>query len=70
MAKQLSPWCKQAKHRMIDLDLSVNEVAEKIGKTREYTSAILNGRVYSEGVVNDISDLLNISNDMCTLGNN
>ena len=50
MAKVLSPWCKQAKIRLIELDMTVAELARKVGLTREYTSAIVNGRMYSEPV--------------------
>ena len=55
MGKVLSPWCKQAKIAMIELDMTVVELAEKIGKSREYTSAVVNGRIYAEPVVKAIS---------------
>lgn len=67
MKKVLSPWCKQAKCEMINHDLTVGELAEKIGKSREYTSAVLNGRVYAEPVVKAISDVLNIEESACSL---
>ena len=60
MAKVLSQWCKDVKKEMIDRDMSVGELAEIIGKTRVYTSSIINGRVYSEPAVKAISDVLNI----------
>ena len=34
MAKKLSPWCKEAKKKMIDMDLEVNELASSLGLTR------------------------------------
>lgn len=46
MAKKLSPWCKEAKKKMIDMDLEVNELASSLGLTRPYVSSVLNGRVY------------------------
>lgn len=60
MAKKLSPWCKLAKKTMIDRDLEVNELAEKLGLTRPYVSSILNGRVNSPVAVKKISDFLHI----------
>ena len=60
MAKKLSPWCKEAKKKMIDMDLEVNELASSLGLTRPYVSSVLNGRVYSPVAVKKISDYLQI----------
>lgn len=70
MGKVLSPWCKQAKCELINRDMSVTELAEKIGRTREYTSAVVNGRIYSEPAVKAISDVLNITETACSLVGN
>lgn len=70
MGRILSPWCKQAKIKMIELDMSVNQLAEKIGKTREYTSAVVNGRIHSEPAIKEISDVLNIQETACSLNGN
>ncbi len=70
MRKVLSPWCKQAKIAMIESDLTVEELAKKIGRSREYTSAVINGRAYSEPVVKVISDVLNIPETACSLNGN
>lgn len=43
--------------------MTIDELAMKAGFSREYVSAILNGRVVSENGINKISDTLNISND-------
>lgn len=67
MARALSPWCKQAKIRLIQLDMTVAELSDKVGLTREYTSAIVNGRAYSEQAVKAISDVLNIEETACSL---
>lgn len=67
MARVLSPWCKQAKIQLIQLDMTVAELAMKVGLTREYTSAIINGRAFSEPAVKAISDVLNISETACSL---
>lgn len=60
MGKILSPWCKQAKCELINRDMSVSQLAQTIGKSREYTSAVVNGRIYSEPAIKAISDVLNI----------
>lgn len=67
MARVLSPWCKQAKIRLIELDMTVAELASKVGLTREYTSAIVNGRAFSEPAIKEISDVLNIAETACSL---
>ena len=69
MAKVLSPWCKQAKIELIKRDMSVGELAENVGMTREYISAVVNGRVYSESAVKIISDVLNIKDSAHSLSN-
>ena len=70
MGKVLSPWCKQAKKAMIDLDMTVKELAEKVGLSREYTSSVVNGRIYAEPAVKAISDVLNIPETACSLNCN
>lgn len=67
MKRALSPWCKQAKIRLIELDMTIPELAEKVGMTRQYTVAIINGRAYSEPAVKAISDVLNITETACSL---
>ena len=61
MAKTLSPWCKSAKKAMIDKDLSVQDLATQAGFTREYVSAIVNGRQYSPDAIGKISEILEIN---------
>lgn len=70
MGKILSPWCKQAKKELIDRDMTVGELAQAIGKSREYTSAVVNGRIYSGPAVKAISDVLNITETACSLNGN
>jgi len=67
MGRILSPWCKQAKIKMIEIDMDINQLAKEIGKSREYTSAIVNGRIYSEPAIKAISDALNIEETACSL---
>lgn len=61
MARKLSPWCKWAQISLKLNDMNASELADKVNLTREYTSAVINGRAYSEPAVNAISDVLNIS---------
>ena len=63
MGRKLSPWCKRVKIAMIQADMNMKDLAEKIGMTREYTSSIVNGRTLSESAIRSISDCLNIQND-------
>ena len=60
MKIKLSPWSKAVKKEMIERDMSIKDVAEALGMAREYVSAVINGRVYSESAVKKISDYLNI----------
>lgn len=70
MGKALSPWCKRAKCELIRRDMTTTELAKIIGKSREYTSAVVNGRVYAAPVVKAISDVLNIEENARPLDGN
>ena len=59
MAEKLSPWCKKAKIAMIQKDIGVSDMAEKLGNNRSYISSVLNGRVVSPPIRKRISDYLN-----------
>lgn len=67
MERKLSPWCKEVKIAMIRRDWGVGDLANAVNMTREYTSAVINGRVYSTPAVKIISDVLNIAENACTL---
>ncbi len=69
MARKLSPWCKNARITMIEKNLSVSDLSKNIGLTREYTSSILNGRVYAAPAVKKISSFLGIPDDDITSEN-
>ncbi len=64
--KPLSPWCKAVKHALIDKDMEVGDLAEKIGKSRSHTSGVINGKIYAEPTVKLISDYLNITDTACS----
>lgn len=57
-----SEWVKSVRIKMIELGLSVNDLAKEVGYCRGYTSAILNGRVTNETARQTISDYLNLPN--------
>lgn len=61
--KAKTDWAKSVRVKMIELNLSVNELASEVGFTREYTSSIINERVMSDSARKTISDYLNIPND-------
>ncbi len=56
-----SDWSKQVKKAMIDADLDTNDIADKFKWTRQYVSAIINGRIYQREAVNNISLYLGVS---------
>lgn len=57
MKRKLSPWCKAVKIAMIQKDWGVADLAQAVKMTKEYTSAVINGRVISEPAVKVISDI-------------
>ncbi len=60
MEKKLTPWCENVKIAMIEREWSVQDLADAVGMSRVYTSALINGRVQSEAAMQLISDVLNI----------
>ena len=60
--RKLSDWAKSVKIEMIRRDWDMNDLAEAIGKSREYTSAVVNERVRAEPTAQIISEVLNIPN--------
>ncbi len=70
MKKKMSLWNKHVKCELINRDMTVDDLAGSIGKSREYTSAVVNGRVIAEPVIKAISDVLNIPEaDITSTGN-
>lgn len=60
MAKKLSAWSKEIKKAMIDKDLDVKDIAEKVGCSRQFVSAVINGREKSAHIEIKISKLLEV----------
>lgn len=63
MKAPLSPWCKEVQKTLIEREMSTGDLAKAIGRSREFTSAIVNGRQFSEPTMKLISDELNIPDD-------
>ena len=63
MRTKLPTWCKVAKIKRIIDDCDIDALAEATGYTRQYTSAVLNGKAAADSAVNRISEVLGISND-------
>lgn len=61
MKRTLPRWCKEVKKAMIDNDLTVTELAERIGLCRPYVSGVVNGRMYAPEIAKMISKDLNIT---------
>ena len=55
MKRTLPTWCKEVKKSMIDDDLNVTELAERVGLSRNYVSGVVNGRVYAPEIAKIIS---------------
>lgn len=56
-------WTKSVKCAMVKKDIAIKSLAEKLGYSREYLSAVINGRVYSQEVVSFICDELDIEDN-------
>ncbi len=55
-------WRKAVRVKLADRDMTKNELVEQAKlKSREYTSAVVNGRVQSEKYAASISDCLGIT---------
>ena len=58
--RRRSAWSKAVKIAMIERDWDMGDLAKAIGKSREYTSAIVNERVRSPSTAQAVSDVLNV----------
>lgn len=58
--KKLPRWCKEAKKALIDRDMTVSDLADKIGVSRTYVSGVINRSVIAEEIAKLISKELGI----------
>lgn len=56
-----TPWSKRAVITMVQKEMNTNQVADAAGLTRQYTAAIIYGRVDSPEARKKISAVLGIS---------
>ena len=63
LPRKLPKWCKIAQIKMIEKDISVNSLADELGKTRQYVSMLINGRLITDSGRKMISDYLGIKDD-------
>jgi len=61
--KQMSPWEKKVRCRLVELEMTVNSLADKTGMARVYTSAVVNERVISAPAREKINRVLGIEDD-------
>ena len=60
MERILSDWSKAIKHKMIDRDMDIKDVAKEFHWTRQYTSSLINGVVYYREPVIKLSYYFNV----------
>lgn len=60
--RRYSEWSKAVKIALIQRDWDIGDLAKAIGKSREYTSAVVNERVLIAPSAQAISDILNVPN--------
>jgi len=58
--KKQSSWAKSVRIELIKRDMSLTDLAVKLGKSRDYVIAVVNERVISEQLRKDISDVLDV----------
>lgn len=56
MKRILPTWCKEVKKSMIDDDINVTELAERVGFSRNYVSGVVNGRVCAPEIAKVIGE--------------
>lgn len=61
MGKNITPWGKTCKKKMIEDGISLKKLSEITGYTNTYLSAIINGRMVApDETLNKINDALNL----------
>ncbi len=62
--RKLTPIGKIIKKRLVDLDMSQTELAEKVGTTSEYLSYIISGRRKGQKYIEKIFEALELDIDV------
>ncbi len=63
-------WCKSVKIELIDREMSVNQLAEKLNISRDRLSLVINCRMMNKEIVDAMSSLLNIKMSVVPSGDN
>ncbi len=63
MKRELSPWCKEVKKALVDKDMSVNDLCDEVGMSRNYISRTINGGCYAPALAEAIGKVLDISTE-------
>lgn len=50
MQGNITDWGKEVKKGLIERGWSINDLAERIGKSRTRVSGVVNGRIYSDSI--------------------
>lgn len=66
MNRVLSPWCREVKKTLIDRDMTVTDLADRLELSRPYVSGVVNGRVIAPEIAARISEVLGIKTDYST----
>ena len=53
MQGNITDWGKEVKKGLIERGWSINDLAERIGKSRTRVSGVVNGRIYSDSIARD-----------------
>lgn len=53
MQGNITDWGKEVKKGLIERDWSINDLAERIGKSRTRVSGVVNGRIYSDSIASE-----------------
>ena len=59
--RDLPTWCKDAKKELIERDMTVTQLAQDVGMTREHISAVINDKVRSPNTQKIICEHLGVS---------
>ena len=63
MGKELPLWCMYAQSQLLMRKMTVKDLAEQVGFTRQYVSEIIHGRRRATPAEKAINDALNIPDD-------
>lgn len=53
-------WCQAVKIELVKRNMSVNQLAERVGVSRDRLSMVINGRMMNKQIVEDVNRMLNI----------